>query len=79
MLDWIGWIATVVFATSYLAKEARKLRWIQAFAALLWISYGVAIHALPVIVANCIVAAAAVFSSFQVGRKRAKSYEETGA
>ena len=40
------------------------LRRIQAGAALLWVIYGVAIDAAPVIVANLIVAAAALYSSF---------------
>ena len=70
MLDWIGWAATVVFASSYLFNDPKKLRWIQAGAALLWITYGAMIHATPVIVANVIVAAAAVYSSFQVSSNR---------
>ena len=40
------------------------LRRVQGVAALAWAAYGIAIHALPVIVANVIVAAAAVWSSF---------------
>jgi len=47
------------------------LRWIQAMAALLWIAYGVAIHARPVIVANVIVATAAVYSSFRKPKETA--------
>jgi hypothetical protein len=38
---------------------------VQALAALLWIGYGVIIKAPPVIVANLVVAAMAVISSFQ--------------
>ena len=64
MLESIGWIATAVFAVSYFFKQPTALRTIQAFAALLWIVYGVMIHAVPVIVANLIVAGVAVFSSF---------------
>ncbi|HYL15639.1 MAG TPA: hypothetical protein VEV41_21575 [Terriglobales bacterium] len=71
-MDWIGWLATVVFATSYLFREPTKLRWTQAIAALLWISYGVAIHAVPVVVANVIVAAAAVYSSLQLAKEKRK-------
>ncbi len=63
MTAWIGWIATAVFAMSYLAKDARRLRWVQAAAACLWIAYGVALHAAPVIVANAIVALVALASS----------------
>jgi len=58
-LSMIGWVATAVFASSYLFGEAATLRRIQAVAACLWIIYGVAIGAVPVIVANVIVAGAA--------------------
>ena len=63
MLDWIGWVATAIFASSYFFKQPGTLRRIQAVAALLWIGYGVLIHALPIIVANLVVAAVALYSS----------------
>jgi hypothetical protein len=69
-LDWIGWIATAVFATSYLFKEPLLLRRVQAGAALLWVIYGVIIHAFPVVVANVVVAGMAVYSSLPVARAR---------
>jgi uncharacterized protein with PQ loop repeat len=47
------------------------LRWIQALAALLWIAYGMSIHARPVIVSNVIVATAAVYSSFRKTKETA--------
>jgi hypothetical protein len=59
----IGWVATAVFAISYFFRRPATLRKIQAFAACLWIMYGIAIGALPVIVANVIVAGAALYSS----------------
>jgi uncharacterized integral membrane protein len=65
MFEWIGWIATGVFAVSYFCREAASLRRMQALAALLWIGYGVIIKAPPVIVANVVVAAIALVSSFQ--------------
>jgi hypothetical protein len=64
MLDSIGWVATACFAGSYFCKRPAVLRRIQALAALLWIGYGVLIHAPPVIVANLVVAVVAVYSSF---------------
>ena len=63
MLTWIGWIATASFGLSYFFKKPATLRLIQAGAALLWIVYGVLIHALPVVVANAIVALAALYST----------------
>ena len=63
MLDSIGWVATGLFAFSYFCKGAGTLRRVQAAAAVLWIVYGVLIHALPVIVANVVVAGVAIYSS----------------
>jgi hypothetical protein len=72
----LGWVATAVFATSYLSRKTETLARIQAAAACLWILYGIAIGAVPVIVANVIVAGAALYSSCR--RSRAESNRETG-
>ncbi|MEO8089721.1 MAG: YgjV family protein [Gemmatimonadales bacterium] len=64
-VDIIGWIATAIFAGSYLCKDPRKLRWVQALAACLWMAYGAVIGAAPVLVANLLVACFAVWSSFR--------------
>jgi len=45
MPQWVGWVATLVFAISYFFRDPKSLRWIQALAALLWIAYGISIHA----------------------------------
>lgn len=68
MLAWIGWIATAVFATSYLCREPATLRRVQAGAAVLWVVYGALIHAAPVVVANVIVAGVAFGSSLRLSR-----------
>ena len=64
----IGWVATAVFASSYLCREAAALRRVQAAAAVLWVVYGVLIQAAPVIVANLIVAGVALVSSLRLSR-----------
>lgn len=63
MSEWIGWLATGVFMTSYFAKGPIMLRRIQGGAAALWALYGILIHASPVIVANILVAGVAVATS----------------
>lgn len=68
-LEWIGWLATAVFASSYFWKRPAALRATQAFAALLWLAYGIAIQAAPVIVANLVVAGAAGYSTLQTLRE----------
>ncbi|HEU0176606.1 MAG TPA: hypothetical protein VFV58_20245 [Blastocatellia bacterium] len=65
MIEWVGWIATAVFAVSYLCRRPAAMRRVQALAATLWIVYGITISAPPIIVANLVVAAVAIISSFQ--------------
>lgn len=65
--DWIGWVATAVFLASYCLKDQAKLRRVQALAALLWVAYGAILHAVPIVVANLLVALAAVYSSLARG------------
>ncbi len=65
MFEWIGWVATAVFAISYFFHKPSALRRVQALAALLWIGYGIIIKAPPVIVANVVVAVVAIVSSVQ--------------
>lgn len=64
MINWIGWVATGVFAVSYFCRQPKMLRMVQAIGALMWVTYGFFIGAMPVVVANVIVALAAVYSSF---------------
>jgi hypothetical protein len=66
--DLVGWAATALFAASYFCREPRTLRLMQAAAALLWLAYGIALQAMPVIVANVIVASLALWSSWNAPR-----------
>lgn len=70
-LEWLGYGATAVFASSYFLKSPRALRKTQALAALLWIGYGVMIRATPVVVANAVVMVIAVSSLFASRRQTA--------
>lgn len=65
----LGWVATAVFVGSYFFSRPSLLRAAQMMGAVLWITYGVLISALPVIVANALVFAAAAWTMLrrQVG------------
>jgi len=63
MPDEVGWLATAIFAISYFCKRTTTLRRVQGLAALAWITYGMLIHSLPIVVANVIVASLAFGSS----------------
>ena len=58
----IGWIATAVFVSSYFFRRPAWLRGAQMLGAALWIVYGVLIGAIPVVVANGLVFAAAAWT-----------------
>ncbi|MBM3763441.1 MAG: YgjV family protein [Acidobacteria bacterium] len=63
--DWIGWVATAAFTSSYFVRNPFQIRAIQAIAAFLWLSYGVVIGAMPVIIANFLVISAALFTMWR--------------
>ena len=75
LLELVGWAATGVFAGSYLCREPQTLRKVQAFAAVLWIGYGVVIHSFPIIISNVIVATLASLSALRAGRSNASAYQ----
>ena len=54
----LGWTATGVFVASYFTRASLLTR-VQMAGALMWTAYGVLQHALPVVVANLLVFAAA--------------------
>lgn len=63
--DGLGWGATTVFAISYFCRNPQRLRLTQALAAIMWIVYGVMIHAWPVIGTNLAVAGLALASAWR--------------
>ena len=69
MPDLIGWVATAIFAASYLVSRPTTMRLVQAAASLCWILYGILLHSVPVIVANVIVVTMAVFSAWRMAQK----------
>lgn len=75
LLELVGWAATGVFAGSYLCREPQTLRKVQAFAAILWIGYGVVIDSFPIIISNVMVATLASLSALRSGRSNTSGYE----
>jgi len=62
MTQALGWVATTLFVGSYFFKRAALLRALQMAGAALWIVYGAMIGAIPVVVANGLVFAAAAWT-----------------
>ena len=63
MIDSLGWLATAVFTASYFCKRPEILRRVQMLGALMWVAYGVLVHALPVVAANLLVLSAAAWTA----------------
>jgi hypothetical protein len=74
MYDWVGWVATGLFTLSYFVKRRGTLLRLQAVAAAVWLTYGILLNAMPVIVANVIVTLSAGIGAFRAWRedKRAR-------
>jgi len=70
MHEILGWIATAIFVSSYFFTRPALLRAAQMLGATLWIVYGALIGAIPVVVANGLVFAAAAWTLFR-GRQAA--------
>jgi len=62
MTEILGWVATAIFVGSYFFKRPAWLRAAQMLGATLWIVYGALIAAVPVVVANGLVFAAAAWT-----------------
>lgn len=75
MPEWLGWVATTVFTASYFCKDSQSLRRVQMLGAVLWVIYGVASHARPVVAANLLVLTAAVVTTW---RRRGQAAIENG-
>jgi len=62
MTEILGWVATAIFVGSYFFRRPAWLRAAQMLGATLWIVYGALIAAVPVVVANGLVFAAAAWT-----------------
>lgn len=70
-IEYLGWLATAVFVSSYFCSRPESLTRVQMAGALMWIVYGVLIGASPVVVANLLVFAAAAWTTARIARARA--------
>lgn len=61
-IESLGWAATAVFVASYFFAKPSWLRGFQMAGALLWMSYGILIGSMPVIIANILVFTAAAWT-----------------
>ena len=68
MIEWLGWAATAVFTLSYFCATPAALTLVQMLGAGMWVSYGLAVGAHPVVAANLLVMAAAGFNRWR-GRR----------
>lgn len=75
-LDAVGWIATAVFVGSYFCGRPAALRATQMAGAAIWIVYGCALGAAPVVAANVLVLAAAGLSIVRARRASALVVEK---
>jgi hypothetical protein len=73
MTETLGWVATALFVSSYFFTRPALLRAAQMLGASLWIVYGAMIGAIPVVVANGLVFAAAAWTLLRARSAAASS------
>jgi hypothetical protein len=54
-VEWLGYLASILVAISFLMKSIYKLRLINMIGAVLFVIYGAAIQAIPVVLINLFV------------------------
>ncbi|WP_414632760.1 YgjV family protein [Clostridium sp. UBA3887] len=55
LIEWIGYLATILITISMFMKEIFKLRFINLMGCILFVIYGLIIGAYPVAIANAII------------------------
>lgn len=51
-IEWLGYLASILVAISFLMKSVNKLRFINMIGAIFFVVYAVAIKAVPVAIIN---------------------------
>jgi hypothetical protein len=77
MVDCLGWAATTVFVSSYFYTSAHAIRRVQMVGAVMWMAYGIVMHAAPVFVANLLVLVAAAWTMARSSRGRTTTAADT--
>jgi hypothetical protein len=52
LIEWLGYLASVLIAVSFLMKSIKKLRIVNIVGATLFVIYSIVIHAWPVALIN---------------------------
>ena len=52
MIQAIGYIATFITGLSFMMKDLKTLRLVNALGCLIWIAYGALLHSEPIIITN---------------------------
>lgn len=52
MIQIIGYIATFITGLSFMMKDLKTLRLVNALGCLIWIFYGVLLNSIPIIITN---------------------------
>jgi phosphoserine phosphatase len=68
VVEALGWVATATFIGSYFFKRPEMLVRAQMVGGVMWVAYGVLVHAKPVVAANVLVVLAAAWKTWRPTR-----------
>ena len=63
VVEALGWIATATFVGSYFLKRAEAMVRVQIAGAAMWVAYGLFVRSGPVVAANALVVASALWKA----------------
>ena len=71
-VEWFGYLASIIVATSLMMNSIIKLRWINLLGATMFSVYGFIINAYPVGVLNLFIALDDIYYLIKISKKNSK-------
>ena len=69
ILQWFGYLASIIIMLSMTMNSIVKFRWINLMGALMFCTYGILIHAIPVAILNCMIVLIDIYYLFNIYTK----------
>ncbi|MDD3739032.1 MAG: hypothetical protein PHP31_07035 [Lentimicrobiaceae bacterium] len=72
ILEWIGYVASILIAISLATKSIIRLRWINLFGAIVFFIYGYLIKSVPVFAVNVFITIIDIYYLYEIYSKKIK-------
>ncbi|MEG2935868.1 MAG: YgjV family protein [Clostridium sp.] len=73
LIEWVGYLASVLIAASMFMKDIIKLRFINLIGSLCFVIYGVVIKAYPVALTNIVIVSVNLYYLYKITNEKNKN------